>query len=419
MRSLTFILFLPLILIGQNIFNVDFDAARFAESDSSGRIEIYYTFYYDGMQKDFLNGDSVLFGKLTVRISDYIRTKDSLLLNKSYQFEQKSGNDKSLTGVLKYWLLPGKYLCELKATDLKNTSSTDSVSFVFEINPASSKLHISDIQLASSLQKSENNASIFYKNGYEVIPNSSGLFGDNLPVIFFYSEIYNINDNSSSDFLTINYKIVSQYQKLMTNKSKKLPASLNSAVLADAINISKIPTGSYQLVIEAYNQSDLLNTSAKRFAVYNPDVIDSNTTVLNNDIFASEFATMTEEQLNMMYNYSEYIATKDEKQIWKSLQNLNEKKNFLFAFWKRRDNQSSDSINKYKMEYMKRVETANKRFESMQKPGWRTDRGRVYILYGEPDEIERYPEAENVPYEKWNYFYIEGGVFFIFAEANP
>jgi hypothetical protein len=53
----------------------------------------------------------------------------------------------------------------------------------------------------------------------------------------------------------------------------------------------------------------------------------------------------------------------------------------------------------------------------MTREGWKTDRGRVYILYGEPDEIERYPDSEGrKPFEVWRFQKIEGGVEFVFVD---
>ena len=67
---------------------------------------------------------------------------------------------------------------------------------------------------------------------------------------------------------------------------------------------------------------------------------------------------------------------------------------------------------------MKLVNTANQQFREM-KQGWRTDRGRVLLLYGVPDEIERFPySAENKPYEIWKYFSIQGGVIFVFVDKR-
>jgi hypothetical protein len=68
---------------------------------------------------------------------------------------------------------------------------------------------------------------------------------------------------------------------------------------------------------------------------------------------------------------------------------------------------------------MKRVEIANQRFTAMSRPGWKSDRGRVYLTYGEPSEIERFPnQTDSKPYEIWYYNELEGGVVFVFADIT-
>ena len=70
-------------------------------------------------------------------------------------------------------------------------------------------------------------------------------------------------------------------------------------------------------------------------------------------------------------------------------------------------------------EFLRRVALANERYPRFGKEGWRTDRGRVLIVYGEPDQIDRHPsESEGKPYETWQYYQLEGGVEFDFLDRN-
>jgi len=71
------------------------------------------------------------------------------------------------------------------------------------------------------------------------------------------------------------------------------------------------------------------------------------------------------------------------------------------------------------LEYFQRVAVANARFSIGNKQGWKTDQGRVYLLYGEPDEIDRYPSSLGErPYEIWYYNKIEGGIEFVFVDLT-
>src|SRR5436309_10120277 len=116
-----------------------------------------------------------------------------------------------------------------------------------------------------------------------------------------------------------------------------------------------------------------------------------------------------------------YIITDEEKTAFKALKTDDEREQFVESFWLRRD-PSPDSIeNEFKEDHYARIAYANERFASG-KPGWKTDRGRIYILYGKPDEIESHPSGgtydrpieegggttSTFPFEIWRYHYIEG-----------
>ncbi len=91
----------------------------------------------------------------------------------------------------------------------------------------------------------------------------------------------------------------------------------------------------------------------------------------------------------------------------------------MFNFWEARNNDPSQGKNQNYLDYVARVNKSNTRYAAMGKDGWKTDRGRIYIMYGEPSEIERYPnQPETRPYEIWNYYDIEGGVYFIFGDIT-
>ena len=85
----------------------------------------------------------------------------------------------------------------------------------------------------------------------------------------------------------------------------------------------------------------------------------------------------------------------------------------------KRDPDPSTPRNEAYQDYMARVKKSNDRYTSMGREGWKTDRGRVYLTYGEPSEIERFPNQTNTkPYEIWHYNDLEGGVIFVFADLT-
>jgi len=104
-----------------------------------------------------------------------------------------------------------------------------------------------------------------------------------------------------------------------------------------------------------------------------------------------------------------WIITPEELSAFKQLSNDEERDQFIEQFWLRRDPTPDTEENEFKEEHYRRIAYANDRF-GCGIPGWKTDRGHVYIAYGPPDEIESHPSGDgsNPPYQIWIYRYIEG-----------
>jgi len=116
-----------------------------------------------------------------------------------------------------------------------------------------------------------------------------------------------------------------------------------------------------------------------------------------------------------------WIITDEERAAFKQLSNDEERDNFIEAFWQRRDPTPDTEENEFKEEHYQRIAYANEHFAAGV-PGWKTDRGHIYIVYGKPDEIDSHPsggsyerpmeegggQTSTFPFEDWRYRYIEG-----------
>jgi len=116
-----------------------------------------------------------------------------------------------------------------------------------------------------------------------------------------------------------------------------------------------------------------------------------------------------------------WIISDEERAAFKQLSNDEERDNFIEAFWQRRDPTPDTAENEFKEEHYRRMAYANEHFAAGI-PGWKTDRGHMYIAFGPPDEIDSHPsggsyerpmdegggETSTYPFEDWRYRYIEG-----------
>jgi GWxTD domain-containing protein len=132
-------------------------------------------------------------------------------------------------------------------------------------------------------------------------------------------------------------------------------------------------------------------------------------------------ATLTNYYRKWLNEDVTYIITPEEQDTFKHLTTDEERENFIEQFWTRRNTDPRESSNEFKAEHYRRIAYANERFASGV-PGWKTDRGRIYILYGEPDGKESHPSGGSYqrefwegggqtsvyPFERWRYRHIDG-----------
>jgi GWxTD domain-containing protein len=116
-----------------------------------------------------------------------------------------------------------------------------------------------------------------------------------------------------------------------------------------------------------------------------------------------------------------YIIDDAERAAFLKLKTDDERTHFIEQFWERRNPMPGSAENKFKIEHYRRIAFTNKHFASASVPGWQTDRGHMYILYGPPDEIDSHPKGTPSPWESWGYrqFSNDGQMsFFRFIDSH-
>ena len=120
-----------------------------------------------------------------------------------------------------------------------------------------------------------------------------------------------------------------------------------------------------------------------------------------------------------------YIIEDPERTAFEGLGTNEERQRFIESFWLRRDPTSGTITNEYREEHYRRIAEANLRFSFGGTQGWQSDRGRIYIVYGEPESVESGVSGAGQPasfaLERWRYAYIEGlgeNAELTFVDAN-
>lgn len=427
-NSIALVFLLVSFFVSSNAQNkFEFDYARFySPLDSTAYLELYYSFLRPALKTVEIKNEEVKQGELGVTIVDTFA--DETVFENTWKLDipvMENQSNELLVGVLDFNLDFSSYQISITASDQNNAAFKETASFNLDlIPPGSEDQSVSDIQLASQIvpQSSDEN-SIFYKNSMEVVPNPSLIYGDSRPVIFFYSEIYGLQNLNNNGGYLIEQKLFNSDNNVVHSKERSVSGANSSIVEMGAIPANKLNSGTYTLVVSTLDVgSNTTVSSAKRVYIYNRDLVTESTAFANEESsrLDSEFMVLSEDEIMYMWKTAEYIATEAEKTQWQKLTDVAAKRKFLSSFWEKRDPDKYSSMNEVKNAYYDRVAYTNKNFGNIsRKEGWKTDRGRVYLMYGVPDEIERFQnEYYSKPYEIWHYRKMEGGVIFLFADEQ-
>ncbi len=378
----------------------------------------------DTYAAEFIVESKIMLGDSVVNQKNW-RTRDTM--------EELSAQAMSLIiPIINYFIVPeGQYTLDIKITDKFGNGRAQSTKFEIDAFDFGDELNLSDTQLATTIQ-SDNGDSPFVKNGYKVMPNPSALYGIGVPMLYTYTEIYNLADATSDEGgkYTMSYRVLNNdgaEVKTFPDRVRNKPGA--SSVAVNQLNVVTLISDTYTLETTVTDHETGAGASTSRkFFVYRQDdfaegsasfqKLDTQTGAGSPGLDASRYDTLTEEELDLEFDQAQYIAERDERRTWKKL-NLDGKREYIKEFWAGRDPSPATPENEFKSEYFGRLELVNQMFRGTFREGWKSDRGRVMLLYGRPDEIERFPGGgDSKEYHFWNYFSIQGGVQFVFVDKR-
>ena len=279
------------------------------------------------------------------------------------------------------------------------------------VNYTSLSPTFSDIQPIESYSPTEE-PNILSKSGYDLVPYVSNFYPENLSRLKFYSEVYNMDKLLiKGEPYLINYSIQNFESGLIVKDFKKFikkTASEVDAILGD-FNIENLCSGNYYLTIEARNKNnELLIERMLFFQRSNPkmDIINEET-FSNIDVENSFVKYLTNQDTLNEFIQSLYpIATGFERNFLrenKTSDNIQFCQKFFLDFWQQRNRLNPELA---WSNYQDKLQFVDKKYGSMLRKGYQTDRGRVYLQYGKPNTInEQHYEPNSYPYEIWHYYH--------------
>ncbi len=320
------------------------------------------------------------------------------------EFEEKEPS--TIFDLIRLWLKPGEYSYSLTLRD-RNSGLEGTVTKSLKVRDfPSKKLQLSDIELAYSIQNGDS-TSRFSKNGLKILPYPRSAYGPNYPVLYYYTEAYNLSFSPQSPTnYSLSYFVYDAAGKLV----KEFPSTFHqkpgsTAVLTGGINVVSLKPGGYALRLQLRDEVTADSASvSKGFFLLSPLRV--------REEFTEEVAQRRRDEIS-------YLATNKELKAYDGL-SLTGKQEFLREFWRLRDPDPATPQNEFKIEYYRRWKYAVDHYSSFgREDGWQSDMGRVYIVYGPPDQIERTPfESGQKAWQKWSYYVKDGGIYFIFVDLE-
>ncbi len=313
----------------------------------------------------------------------------------------------SFIDIKRYALKDGDYTIEVSINDLNRTENAKSFNAPLKIEYEGDGLMQSDIELLTGFKR-DSTQNPFVKNGYYLDPLSFNFYDKNASKLIFYNEIYNTDKSLKEDFV-IRYAVQEvkgngQSKDLLVGHKRRSPKSVNALLLQ--LDISKLASGNYNLVVEVRNRGkELLSQKKVFFQRSNPYLNIDDAIVAEIDIKEEFVASFTDEEILYSLKAISPVISELEVDGLNTLikgKDVEKQRRFLLTYWLRQDpNKPEDAY----QEFMKVARAVDSKYRNGFGLGFETDRGYTYMKYGQPSDIvssETEPTAP--PYEIWVYY---------------
>jgi len=295
--------------------------------------------------------------------------------------------DEDITDHLDFQLAPGKYRVEVAITDLV-AERTSATAVPIEVPAAPPGLvWFSDLTLGVLEPSSGGGEARF-------VPNPSRRYGDNIVAFAASGEIFDRRPEQAADSTyRLYYKVTGETGEQVAGGDTTVARHAARTSFLLRPRLVNLGAGTYRLTVA-------MNVPPK------PGSKEKNTTIRRDKSFDVDQSRATMGFASAQsVDVLRYIATREENEEIGKLSGEEARKAYWDAFWRRRDPTPDTPENEARDAFYQRVQYANQHFAIAGIPGWKTDMGRIYIVFGPPDEVVRNPfNFDRPPEEIWYYY---------------
>lgn len=295
---------------------------------------------------------------------------------------------------------PGRYTIDVTVTDSATGRVTRERG---EVTAFAAAPQASDPLLATAMREAgpadQPTAGEIRKGGLLIQASGRPVLTPQQARLGYYLELY----PQRAETLTVSLRVrAAQGAQLVATPGERIPIAAGGGVTRGMVDLAGLPPGDYRLDIVAAGARDTVIRSVPfRMAGF-----ETEAAIADAEPARDVFAEMTEARLDTLYLPLVYLMTSDEQGAYSGL-TLEGKRRWLRLFWEKRDPTPGTPANEAQEDYYRRINEANRRYReggAAQIPGWRTDRGRIFIKYGPPDEELNRPQAGSTrPFIVWKY----------------
>jgi GWxTD domain-containing protein len=392
--------------------------ATFYSPEQSTYLETYFSVHAGSLSLQ-KNASDKLQGSVEVTLmvfkNDQFITGDKLRMHSPEYDSPKEANGHFVQQI-RMPIAPGSYEMRIRIRDVNNPAEDYELNYPFDFEFETDKVSISNIQLIDSYSPAQQKGNLT-KSGYDMVPlvpDGEFFFGEDMNKLIFYSEIYHSSKLGSEMPFVARFYLEDMAKRRVLNKFsgfQKFESGPAVLPFFKVLNISELPRGFYALNVVLLDRNNEKIAQQELF-FYRDQNIDLDKEVDEKSYFASFDISNSGIQNKLAdpdtlkrYLESIYpISTIQEQRIALTVSeggNLEDMQLFFINFWRSRNPESPvvEWQNYYKV-----VQLMDKKYGTRVQPGYRSDRGRVFLQYGAPTLVEdRRHEPSVYPFEIWQY----------------
>ncbi len=447
LRQLALILLTPVMAAAG--LHASFDSCLYpsgCDSANTVRLETYYLI--DRSDISFVETDSGRYG--VYRAWMEVFQADTMLFSSGWErYDFLATGEQVISSQkvpdLEWTCLPaGNYILRATVQDI-TSGKTAQDEWDITVDPVlPEQTCVSDMMLMARPPEPASGDAFFHRHGQLIVPYADAIYGEELPVVYCYYELY----NPERDTVAIELQVLGQNrERLFTGDTLTVSPGSGFNSLNGEVDVSRLPSGSYYLQAVSITGSPVRwlsgNSDRRKFFVYNSSITDLPEEYLESSS-RSAWSDADSLELSLAFSKLRPLLTPPERSRFRKL-NVSGRRAFIAEFWQQRDPTPGTVINESHQRYLSRLDYVTIEFRTSLQDGWETDRGQIYLKYGAPDNREQHDFADNADlnqnpdisenqsgfrgsdgfsrplsggYVIWYYNTLEGGIYFIFVDRQ-